>query len=118
MDWVDIASIVFICVTVNHLGLVSAVEEVLGCKLPIVGCVKCSAFWAVLIYSMLHASIVKAVAVSFLASYAAIWMELIEGVVDYLYLKLYGKITSENTSDTLAATADGGDTASSVSDVQ
>ena len=27
MNWIDIASIVFVCVTMNHLGLIKAIEE-------------------------------------------------------------------------------------------
>ena len=30
MEWSDIACIVFVCVTANHLGLVKAVEEKIG----------------------------------------------------------------------------------------
>jgi hypothetical protein len=29
--WIDIASIVFVCVTANHLGLIKAIEEELEC---------------------------------------------------------------------------------------
>lgn len=46
----DIASIVFACVAMNHLGLISAIETVLRCSLVIVNCVKCLTFWCVLAY--------------------------------------------------------------------
>lgn len=39
-------------------------------------------------------------AISFLASYSTLWLELLEGYVDTLYMKLYGKIfkPSDNTT--------------------
>ena len=104
MTWIDIACIVFVCVTANHLGLIKAIESVTECELPIVNCVKCFTFWSVLTYSTftLH-DVVAVLAVSFFASYTAIWLELLEGFIDTLYMKLYEKIYSDPAHDTLAA---------------
>ena len=116
MSWIDIACIVFVCVTVNHLGLVEAVEKIVGKRLMIVNCPKCLTFWVTMAYFCdkiaIHATAV--LAISFLASYAAIWLELLEGYVDTIYMKLYGKIyeTSDNTS---ATDADNGNTAGTMS---
>ena len=105
--WLDIASIVFACVTANHLGLVSAAEGVVGSKLPIVNCPKCCSFWCVLTYQLVtDCNPLTSLAISFLASYVAIWLELCEGFIDSLYLTLYEKIYSENINDTSAADAD------------
>ena len=115
MDWIDIASIVFVCVTMNHLGLIGAVEDVIHRKLWIVDCPKCSTFWGVLAYTAITTQdIITSLAISFLSSYAALWLELFEGFIDTLYLKIYGKIynTSDNTS---AADSDDGYPAGSVS---
>lgn len=91
--WIDIAGIVFVCVTANHLGLIKAIEETAGRELPVVNCVKCSTFWAVLIYtSFVTRQVIAPLAVSFLASYVAVWLELTEGFIDTLYSKIYGKI--------------------------
>ena len=49
-----------------------------------------------------------------LASYTAIWLELLEGFIDTLYLKLYETIYT-TPNDTTAADTDNGYTASSVS---
>ena len=89
----DIASIVFICVTANHLGLIQAIEGVLGTRLYIVNCPKCFTFWMVLTYTTftMH-GMIPSLAISFLASYTAIWLELLEGYVDTLYMMLYEKI--------------------------
>ena len=93
MNWIDIASIVFVCVTMNHLGLVKAVEEKVGYNLMILNCVKCSTFWFTLIYTTtLSHQFIAPLAISFLASYIALWLELLEGYIDTLYNNLYDKI--------------------------
>lgn len=113
MDWSGIAGIVFICVTMNHLGLIGKLEEIMG-KLPIFNCAKCSTFWATMAFGLLDVKsfrgIISVLAISFLASYLAIWLELIEGCIDTLYLKLYGKIY-ETSDDSPAADPDGGNSA-------
>ena len=114
MMWIDIASIVFVCVTANHLGLVKAIEESTERDLAVVNCPKCSSFWSTLAYTIFvtHEPI-SSLAISFLASYIAIWLELLEGYIDILYLRLYDKIypTSDNT---VAASPDKGNTPGSV----
>ena len=102
----DIASIVFVCVTMNHLGLISAIESAIHRKLWIVDCPKCASFWCVLAYHIVeHNGMVTSLAISFLASYTAIWLELLEGFVDKLYMKCYEKIYPDTANDTLT-TAD------------
>lgn len=114
MNWIDIASIVFVCVTANHLGLVKAMEEVVEQELPIINCPKCSSFWWSLVYTLyLTHDIITSLAISFLASYIALWLELLEGYIDTLYLKLYGKIYT-NSDDTVTADSDDGNSASTV----
>ena len=101
MNWIDIASIVFVCVTMNHLGLIGKIEEING-KLPILNCPKCSSFWGVMLYMLVTTRhIIVSLAISFLCSYLAIWLELFEGYVDTLYNKLYDKIypTADTTDD-------------------
>lgn len=91
--WMDIACIVFVCVTANHLGLVKAVETVLNRKLAVINCPKCLSFWSVLIYTTVTMDdIALILAISFLCSYLAIWLELFEGFIDKLYMKLYETI--------------------------
>lgn len=100
--WIDIASIVFVCVTANHLGLIKAIEEELERELPILNCCKCFSFWVTLPYTLIVThSPFTSLAISFLCSYLAIWLELLEGYVDVFYNKFYGKIypTDDQTSD-------------------
>ena len=123
MNWIDIASIVFICTTANHLGLVKAIEGTLRIKLPIINCPRCLTFWSVIVYGVVEAnssffilhSSLKLLAISFLASYSAIWLELLEGYIDTLYLKLYEKIYPDDDTDTPAADSYNGNSASTVS---
>ena len=92
-NWIDIASIVFVCVTANHLGLVKAIEEQYDHELPIINCVKCFSFWSVLTYMVFAThNPITSLAVSFLASYTAIWLELLEGYLDKFYISIYEKI--------------------------
>ncbi len=115
MEWSGIASIVFVCVTMNHLGLIKAIEENTGYEFPILDCPKCSSFWITLLYSVLETKqIITPLAVSFLASYTALWLELLEGYIDTLYLKLYGKIY-ETSDDTATSDTDDGNSESTVS---
>ena len=120
MDWTDIACIVFSCVTANHLGLVSKIEEIYGESLPVVNCPKCFSFWSVMAYGMVYCfsngdiSPIMVLAISFLSAYFALWLELFMGYIDYLYSRIYDTIygTQDNTP---AANPDEGNSAGSVS---
>ena len=119
MDWIDIASIVFVCVTMNHLGLMGKIEEVSGKVIPILNCPKCASFWATLIYGLCgifrgYGDFVNILAISFLSSYIAIWLELFEGLIDTLYLKLYEKITSTDNDNEATTSPDDGNSASTL----
>lgn len=112
MDVLDIASIVFVCTAVNHLGMVEAIEAVMRRKLPVVGCVKCLTFWVVLGYgcygiATYGTNIFTVLAISFLSAWSAIWLDLCMGLIDKLYLKIYGAIYSTaDSSDTDARGAE------------
>ena len=104
MEWRDIACIVFVCTAVNHLGLIGKLEEMWG-KLPILDCPKCLTFWSVLFYgittipcdfSQVLTALPLLLAISFLCSYLAIWLELIMYAIDTLYNRIYGIIENNN----------------------
>ena len=115
MDWIDIVGIVFVCVTANHLGLVKAIEDAAHRELRIVNCPKCFSFWSVLAYTVITSrNAITSLAISFLCSYIALWLELLEGFIDTLYMKVYEKITTTDTDDALATDADNGNSASTV----
>ena len=115
--WIDIVSIVFVCVTMNHLGLIKAIEEKADCELHVLNCPKCSTMWCTLVYTEWVfgiSDIPLMLAISFLASYSALWLELLEGYIDTLYLKLYDKIYNTST-DSVAADSESGNSAGSMS---
>lgn len=103
----DIAMLAFSCVAANHLGLVAAIEKVLGEEIPIVNCPKCFTFWAVLLATLFSGwNVIAALAVSFLCAWSAIWLDLLMGIIDYLYIKVYDTFyptTDTSDTDTLSA---------------
>ena len=115
--WRDIACIVFACVTVNHLGLISAIKAVTKRnRLWVLDCPKCLTFWATLAYGIatvpcaspqgIIAALPRLLAISLLSDYIAIWLELAEGFIDHLYNYIYGKIyPTADTTDTDAERA-------------
>lgn len=102
-DWKDICLLTLSCVLANHMGLISAVEEVIKRKLYIIDCVKCSTFWSVLILCLfIGFDVITSVAISFLFSYLAIWLELFFGFIDRCYEKLYNAIYKDSATSNKA----------------
>lgn len=94
----EIASILFSSVAINHLGLVTAVEEVIARPLPVINCPKCLSFWATLTYGCsvccdsieaLPSALPHLFALSLLCAWLAIWLDLAMGIIDQLYIKVY-----------------------------
>lgn len=113
--WIDIACIVFSCVTMNHLGLIQAIERIAHTKLHVLNCAKCSTFWFVLAYSVFVShDVITSLAISFFCAYLAIWVELYEGIIDALYLMVYEKVYDDTDNDTSTADTDGGNSECSV----
>ena len=118
MVWTDIAGIVFSCTAANHLGLVSAIERIGRIRLPVVNCCKCFTFWSVAAYMMLAGyGVITSLAISFLCAYMATWVELIMGIVDYHYNRIYGKIYSGADDALTSADFDETDTEGPVSEL-
>lgn len=101
MDWNGIAAIVLSITLANHLGLIEAIEGVIGHKLPILNCSMCGGFWLTLIYTLLTCNnVFDCVAVSFFVAYAAIWLELSFGIIDKIYNFIYESIYTKEADDT------------------
>ncbi len=96
---VDVAMIVLSAVLANHLELIEAVEKVIRHEIPIVNCSKCLTFWSVLAYMLLtgHA-VIACIATSFLCAWVATWIELLLGIIDHFYLRIYENFYSETTN--------------------
>ena len=113
MNWLDVLMIVFSAVAANHLGLVAAAESVVHHRLPVLNCPKCAAFWLVLAYGLGYEIcftttrhfvdvndmvayhfeyILKLIAVAFLSAWSAVWLDLLMGIIDQLYIKVYDTI--------------------------
>ena len=109
MNWLDVLMIVFSATAANHLGLVAAAESVARHRLPVLNCPKCAAFWSVIVYGVsvansslftLHSSL-QILAAAFLSAWASIWLDLIMGIIDHLYLKVYDSFyPTANPADT------------------
>ena len=93
--------ITFSATAINHLGLVAAVEEVFARPLPVINCPKCLSFWATLTYgcsvccdsiAVLPSALPHLFALSLFCAWLAIWLDLAMGIIDQLYLYIYGKI--------------------------
>ena len=128
MNVTDVLLITFSATAANHLGLVAAVEKVISLRLHIMNCPKCAAFWLVLIYGLgceinfttthhfvdandmvaCHFEhILELFAAAFLSAWSAVWLDLIMGIIDQLYLYIYDKIyPTTDTPDTDAPGAD------------
>ena len=102
---VDVAAVTLSAVLANHMGLIEAIEGVIKHKLPIINCSRCLTFWAtlaVLIASEWTSTIrhlPAIVATSFIAAYAAQWLELLFGIIDKQYDKIYKKTYPEETAE-------------------
>ena len=111
MDFLDIASIVFVCTAVNHLGLIQAIEAFIRHRMPVLNCIKCLTFWSIIAYGFSVGfgsaeAAIKTLAIAFLAAWSAIWLDLFMGIIDKFYLKIYGKIyPTADTTDTDAERA-------------
>ena len=114
--WIDIACIVFACVTAIHLGLVKAIEEIIDRELKVVNCPRCLSCWSVFAYTIITShKPIPSLAISFLCSYLAIWLELFEGFIDTLYTKLYETIYPDTEDNKASADSDDDSSASPVS---
>ena len=107
MDWTDIAAIVFAATTINHLGLIAAIEGAIRRKLWIVDCPRCLTFWCVMAYGLSGdgfsanpSCLARLLAISILSSYLAVWLEILEGIIDKLYDYVYKQIyPTDDTAD-------------------
>ena len=112
----EIASILFSSVAINHLGLVAAVEKVIARRLPVIDCPKCLSFWVTLTYgcsvccdsiAALPSVLPHLFALSLLCAWLAIWLDLAMGIIDQLYIKVYDTFyPTTNPTDTDALDTD------------
>lgn len=98
--WMDALLITVSAVLFVQMGLSAAIQQVLGIKSKVLSCVRCSTFWPVLAWSLLHRNpVIPSVAASFLCSYLALWLALLYDKMAVTYNKAYGKISTTDTSE-------------------
>lgn len=98
MAWIDVVAIITSCVMFIHMGLVDEVLALFGLRkdLPIVTCPKCLTFHCVLWFLFLTGhNVIHTVAVSFLASYCAIWLDMFLSIMDKCYVYIYRKLSED-----------------------
>jgi len=92
----DVVALTVAAVLANHLELIGTMEKVVRHKLPVLNCPKCLTFWLVLACLISRYDIATywtvIVTTSFLAAFAAKWIELLFGYIDTRYDKIYEKI--------------------------
>lgn len=106
----DVVAVTLAAVLVNHMGLIEAIEGVIRHKLPVINCSSCLTFWSVLVVCLVSCDDIATywtiiVATSFFAAYAAQWLELLFGIIDKQYDKIYQKTYPEETAEAGACDA-------------
>ena len=104
MDWWGVVAIVLSCVMAIHMGLIDAILKTCkmdGMEIPIIRCPKCLSFHCVLWFLIITGhKVIYGLAAAFLASYVAIWLDLLFGLIDCAYEDLYNRISEgDNTSE-------------------
>lgn len=98
--WKDAVMLTVACVLYISMGLHDAIVRRVGFSLRITDCVKCLVFWLTLIYNIVcRHPVVECVAVSFLCSYAALWLTLGYEALARIYNDLYDKITNSAATE-------------------
>ena len=93
--WIDIAKIIVAVVLFENMGMRTAIEKTINYNFKILSCTRCTSFWSILIYVILHnGTIVDAISSSFIGSYIAVWCELLFGYLTLIYERIYEKITT------------------------
>lgn len=88
----------------NHMELCESIEGVIHYRFKILSCSKCGTFWSALTYLLFTGhNAVTSVAISFMLSYTAIWIELFLGILATRYNELSQVYTTE-TSDSETGT--------------
>ena len=87
------------CVLFIHLGLGEAIERTLRVRFVLLRCVKCSTFWSMLVYSLIHSfPLENALCLSFVSAYAALWADIPLAKLANLYEKLNKDLDAEEST--------------------
>ena len=89
------AAMVMVCsILFISMGLSGEIQRVLGISLKILNCPKCLTYWTTLIVLLAEKHpLLPSIALSFLASYSAMWLTLALDAATVKYNEIYEKIT-------------------------
>ncbi len=78
------------CVLFVHLGLGEAIERTICIRITLLRCVKCLTFWTTAAYSLFFTPlpVEASLCIGFLSAYAALWADLLLGIIANQYEKL------------------------------
>lgn len=106
--WKEAAMVMVSCVLFVGMGLSDEIQRRLRFRSKILSCPKCLTMWPCLGLLLLRGyAPVPSVFVSFLFSYAALWLTLILDALTLLYNKVYEIITETDGASEDAATDNG-----------
>ena len=91
---VGVGLIFLSCCLFVHLGLGQAICKALKIKFVLFKCVKCLTFWSILAYTLFLTSYrwELCLAMSFVLSYSALWIDLCLAKLSKVYEKLYEQV--------------------------
>lgn len=90
---ISIAMILFCCVMFIHLGLGEAICKTIHIDFILFKCVKCLTWWMILCYTLFNDyTLIESCFTAFLASYSALWFDLLLAKMSKIYEQEYGKL--------------------------
>lgn len=105
--WKDAVLVTLSCVLAIQMGLIEAIGKVLHYEFKILSCPKCLTFWFSLAVHLLHrAPVLESVTVSFLSSYAALWLCLLYDALAILYNYAYEKLSPQEDAPEAESSSD------------
>ena len=98
--WKEAAEITLVCVLAIQMGLVDAIGKLIRYEFRILSCPKCCVLWCSLGWHLIHfRPVLDSVFVSFLSSYAALWLTLAYDYIATKYNGAYEKITDTSEAE-------------------
>lgn len=98
--WKEAAQITVVCVLAIQMGLVDAIGKLIHYEFRVLSCPKCCVLWCSLGWHLLHSNpLLSSVFVSFLSSYAALWLTLAYDYIATKYNRIYQKVTDADKAE-------------------
>ena len=94
-----VGCVVLCCVLFVHMGLGDAVCKTIRRNLFLFHCVKCLTFWTTLVYTLVFTDyvLVECLAIAFVMSYVALWVDLLFAKISVWYEKWYESVVAKTS---------------------